>query len=67
VIKHSKEIPDPQKYIKIHDWRKASMGKFTKTKKLTYVDEIFKLEKKLPGPASYENTAKRKILGNYKL
>lgn len=43
------------------------MGKFAKMKKLTYVDQIFKAEKKTPGPATYENTEKRKILGNYKL
>lgn len=29
------------------------MGKFAKMKKLSYVDEIFKVEKKTPGPASY--------------
>lgn len=66
IIKKAKLIPDPQKYGKVEDWRKnASTGKFTKNKKMTYVDEIFKGGKK-PGPGSYNNVVKFRILGTSK-
>jgi hypothetical protein len=66
VERHAKGIPDPRKYIKIKDWRINSTGKFTKAKKVSYLDNILKSEKKLPGPANYSNKLTFKIKGFYK-
>lgn len=66
IIQKSKEVPGPNKYTKVTDWKAEShSGKFTKDKRKTYVDEILKLKKQV-GPGSYNNSSKDKICGNYK-
>ena len=67
IIKRSKLIPGCQKYCKIDDWAAlGKTGKFSKMKNLTYVDKIFKLPKR-PGPGTYNNEIKFKIIGNSKV
>jgi len=62
---HSK-IPDPTKYGETFDqtlknhWRKPS-GKFPKSKKNSYLDEIIKVSKSTPGPGSYNNLPKNAV------
>ena len=46
IMKRSKSIPDLAKYCKLNDWsRMNKTGKFTSTKRVTYIDKILKQKK----------------------
>lgn len=66
IDKEQSKYPDPAKYgetleqtFKKH-WRKAS-GQFPKSPKKSYLDEIIKSSKKIPGPGSYNKLPKNVI------
>ena len=59
-IREKKKIPCSAKYSKIRNWAKNRVGKFSKTKRVTIMQEIITKFKKTPGPATYKTQARRK-------
>jgi len=63
---HAKGVPSSTKYSKVRDWSKdehytnPKQSNFTKAEKKSMFNEIYKAQRKGPGPSTYRRAASAK-------